>query len=102
MSRNALLLRNMAEQAATHPRIEAAIMATLKAELPNLLEHMLSQMCGGDTMRLYVRKPSHAKAERNRRIVADATHMPLALIAKREALTVRQVQYIVKANQKAT
>jgi hypothetical protein len=91
----------MAEQAASHPRIEKAILGALRAELPNLIEQMLSQMCGGETLRMYVRKrPAHAKMERNMRIQADAaSQIPLAMIAKREDLTLRQVQRIVRTTK---
>jgi hypothetical protein len=98
MSRNSNLLRTMAEQAASHPRIEQAVLGALRAELPNLIEQMLSQMCGGETLRMYVRKrPAHAKTERNLRIqAAAAAGTPLAMISEREHLTLRQVQRIVK------
>jgi hypothetical protein len=90
----------MAEQAAKHPRIEAALMATLRAELPDLMEQLLSEMFRGEKLSLYALKNPEEKQARNRRIMASAAAgIPQALIAERESVSERHVRRVVKKMQ---
>lgn len=97
------LLRNLAAQAAAHPRMEAAILGAVRAELPGVIEELLRKAHGGETLRIYVAAgPSQAsKGERDRRIRAQAappSSLPLAAIAAREGISLRRVQQILARN----
>lgn len=97
------LLRELAQQAAAHPKIEAAIMGAVRAELPGVIEELLRQAYGGETVRIYVASGGSrdAKAERDRRIQALAgapSHMSPAAIAASEGISVRRVQQIIRRN----
>lgn len=95
------LLRQLAHQAAAHPRIEAAVIGAIRAELPGVIEGLLREAYGGDTVRIYVpsRGGHDAKLERDRRIAALAaapSSLSVAAIAAKEGLTVRRVQQILR------
>jgi hypothetical protein len=95
------LLRNLAQQAAAHPRIEAAVMGAIRSELPAVIEQLLRTMYAGDEVRLYVRKgpSSDEMAERDRRIVALAggpARLSVAQIAACERITARRVQQVLR------
>ncbi len=95
------LLRQLAHQAATHPRIEGAILGALRAELPGVIEELLRQSYGGDTLEIYVasRSSSAAKGERDRRIMAMATGpaaLPTVAIAQVEGISERRVRQILQ------
>ncbi len=95
------LFRELAHQAAAHPRMEAAIMGAVRAELPGIIEELLRQTHGGRMVQLYVARSGSlaAKDERDRRIRALAaapSSMTPAAIAAQEGLTVRRVQQILR------
>lgn len=92
------MLRDLAQQAAAHPRIEQAVLGAIRAELPGVIEGLLREMYRGETVRLYVPKRTCDIAERNQRIRAMAappSSMSTAQIAARERLTQRQVQRVL-------
>lgn len=86
-------LEALAERAASHPRIEAAVLGALRAELPQVIRGLLKEMVGGDT--LYVPKGDGGDARRDRdlRILASR-EMPAALVAERERVSERHVRRI--------
>lgn len=95
---NRALLRRLAEQAASHPRIEQAVLGAIRQELPGVIEQLLSAMYPGETVRFYARKRSGDRGERDRRIAAAlVAGDPPALVAAREGLSLRQVQRIAAA-----
>ena len=103
-SRNTML-RQLAVQAATHPRIEAAVMGAIRAELPGVIEGLLRDSWGGDTLRMYVPKNGSRddKDARDQRIVAMASPPSSATphaIAAREGISVRRVQQILSQAQR--
>lgn len=64
-------VRDLAERAARHPQIEAAVLGALRATLPGVIEKLLSEMAHGETVRLYARKrPEDARAMRDARIAS--------------------------------
>jgi hypothetical protein len=92
-------IRSALEQAMLSPRVQLAVNGFVNA-LVNEGEAILRQRYAGETLRMY--QPKRARAdqrdERDRRIRADkAGGMPVALIAERESITVRQVRRIVEA-----
>lgn len=96
------LLRNLATQAAAHPRIEAAVLGAIRAELPGVIEGLLREAYGGETVRLYVARGGSrdSKAERDRRIQALAappSNMSPGAIAAAEQISLRRVQQILAA-----
>lgn len=95
------LLRQLAEQAAAHPRIEAAVIGAIRAELPGVIEGLLREAYGGDTIRIYVASGlgRAAKRERDLRITALAaapSSLSPGAIAAREGISVRRVQQILR------
>lgn len=95
-------LRALAQRAAEHPRIEAAVVGAIRAELPGVIELLLAEMAQGETVRLYGRKRSQEKRiERDARIHAllEAGMAP-DLVAKEVACSRRHV-YLVRDRQKS-
>jgi Mor family transcriptional regulator len=71
MSAQTLMVRDLANAAASHPKIETAVNAALKAALPSVIEEILSQQYGGQKIELYVAKRS-ASSRRDRDIAIRA------------------------------
>ena len=91
------IIRDLAQQAAAHPRIENAVMGAIRAELPGVIEELLRQTWGGEQLRLYVpRRGSHQSArervDRIRTLAAPPSSLSPALIAQREGVSLRTVQ----------
>lgn len=91
------IIRQLAQQAAAHPRIESAVMGAIRAELPGVIEGLLRDAYAGEQLRLYVpRRGSHQsareRAERIRALAAPPTSLQPALIAEREGVSLRTVQ----------
>lgn len=101
------MLRDLAHQAAAHPRIEQAVLGAIRAELPGVIEGLLREMYRGETVRLYVpsRGSFDASRERDRRIcvlAAPPNNLPLALIAAKEGVSLRTVQRAVSRQARQT
>lgn len=90
------VLRDLATQAAAHPRIEAAVLGAIRAELPAVIEGLLRQMYAGEQVRLYVPKGAgrDARSARDQRILAARGAEPAAAVASREGVSVRRVQQL--------
>lgn len=94
------IIRQLAQQAAAHPRIESAVMGAIRAELPGVIEDLLRQAYGGSQLRVYIPQGSSqaTKGERDRRIHALATapaNLSPQAIAAQEGISVRRVQQIL-------
>lgn len=50
------LMRNLAMKAASHPKIESAVMGAIRDTLPGVIEGLLRDGFAGETIRLYVPK----------------------------------------------
>lgn len=89
------LLETLALRAAAHPRIEQAVLGALRAELPGVIQGLLSEMYPGETVRIYAPKAggSDVRRERDLRILA-AREQPAALVAEREHVSERHVRRI--------
>ena len=96
------LLRQLATQAASHPRIEAAVVGAIRDVLPSVIEGLLRETYGGDTVRIYAPRglSQEDKIGRNRRIKALAappSNLTPHAIAAMEGIGVRRVQQILAA-----
>lgn len=80
------LLRSLAERAAAHPQIDAAVIGAIRGVLPSVLEQLIREEAdrtGVDVLRLYPRRaPDTARADRDNRVRALlAGSMPPELVA---------------------
>lgn len=106
-SRNTLL-RQLATQAASHPRIEAAVIGAIRDVLPGVIEGLLRDSYGGETVRIYAPRRDMMLADQDRhardlRIVALAaspSSLTPAAIAKREGITPHRVRQILRGASK--
>ncbi len=94
------LLRQLASQAASHPRIEAAVIGAIRDVLPSVIEGLLRESYGGETVRIYVARNGGqaVKNERDLRITALAAppaSLSCGAIAAQEGISVRRVQQIL-------
>lgn len=102
------LLRQLATQAASHPRIEAAVLGAIRAELPGVIEGLLRDAYGGETVRIYaprhdVLQAEQSRQERDRRIAALAappSSLSAAAIARQEGITPHRVRQILRAAER--
>jgi hypothetical protein len=93
-TRNTNRLTDLALRAAAHPRMEAAILGAIRAELPGVIEGLLRDMFSGQQIKMYApKRTSSQRADRDRRIKASliAGHA-IAEVARREGVSVRSVQ----------
>lgn len=73
MSPNTNMLHRLAERAASHPRIESAVLGAIRIELPSVIEQLLREMADADggTLRVYMAKrPPDQRAQRDERVLA--------------------------------
>ncbi len=84
----------IATRAAAHPEIEAAVMGALRVALPGVIEGILRDMYGGQTLRAYIPKGRRERAlSRRQQIEADIdAGLPHGLIAEKHGLSERQVR----------
>ncbi len=89
-------IRQLAEDAATHPRMQAAVMGGILRELPDIIEILLHERLGGDGGTLRGSKnPRVNRVERDQRIEAAlSTGEQHRSIALRERVSVRHVERI--------
>ena len=98
------LLRHLAAQAASHPRIEAAVIGAIRDVLPSVIEGLLRESFGGETVRIYVARGDVTRGEqdreaRDRRIHALSTppsSLSAAAIAAQERITPHRVRQILR------
>lgn len=68
------MLRSLAERAATHPRIEAAVMGAIRGVLPAVLEQLIAEEAerqGSHVLRMYPRRaPSEMRETRDANVRA--------------------------------
>lgn len=75
-------LVNLAERAASHPRIERAVVSAIRTELPGVIRELLEEMADheGGTLRLYRNK----RPQRDRQVRDDRVRTLLAAGASPE------------------
>lgn len=102
MSNARIVFRDLAERAASHPRIEQAVLGAIRAELPGVIDSLLRDMYPGEQVCFYVpkREPNQAAADRaardDRIRAAGLSGVATALIAVQEGVTIRHVQRVLK------
>lgn len=95
------LISTLAERAASHPSMEAAVMGAVRATLPGVIEGVLRDMFQGEQVRLYVPKRGvQSRTERNQRIVSALdTGEAWQSISKRENVS-RRLIFMLKKQAK--
>ena len=91
------LIRSLAAACVPHlaAKVEAAVLQTVRDELPATLRHVLHEMYAGETLRLYVPKISNSdKVTRDAAIRAAWTGRNATLLAAQFGLSVKQIQRI--------
>ena len=95
------LIRSLAAACVPHlaAKVEAAVLATVRDELPATLRHVLHEMYAGETLRLYVPKISNSdKVTRDAAIRAAWTGRNGPALAAQFGLSVKQIQRIATGN----
>lgn len=96
------LIRSLAAACVPHlaAKVEAAVLATVRDELPATLRHVLHEMYAGETLRLYVPKISNSdKVGRDDAIRTQWTGRNAAELAIRYKLSIKQIQRIATAGR---
>jgi len=93
------MLRSLAERAATHPRIEQAVMGAIRGVLPSVLEQLIAEesaRLGDHRLRVYPRRsPPEERAQRDARVRAMlATGTAPELVAVEVGCSRRHVYYV--------
>lgn len=91
------LIRTLAAACVPHlaAKVEAAVLATVREELPATLRHVLHEMYAGETLRLYVPKGSPGdRAQRDEAIRAQWTGRNATELAAQFKLSVKQIHRI--------
>lgn len=102
------LLRQLATQAASHPRIEAAVIGAIRDVLPSVIEGLLRDTYGGETVRIYAPRHDVVRAEQDRQardlriaaLAAAPSRLTPAAIAQLEGITPHRVRQILRAAAK--
>lgn len=102
------LLRQLAAQAAAHPRIEAAVLGAIRDVLPSVIEGLLRESYGGETVRIYAPRSDVLRAEQERQardlriaaLAAAPSKLSPAAIAQIEGITPHRVRQILRAAAK--
>ena len=95
------MLRQLAQDAATHPRMQRAVSQDVAAELPAIIEDLLRTAYAGEVLNVYVASGRSVpeRAARDRRIrAAAAAGEPLAAVAAREGVSLRRAQQILASS----
>lgn len=96
-----LLMRNLAAQAARHPRIESAIMGAIRDTLPDVINDLLREGFAGETLRLYV--PKHGREEKKSRdehIRARFNGKNAGVLSRQFGISESQVRRIVSVGRR--
>lgn len=97
-----LMLRTLAAACAPRiaARVEQAVVSTVRAELPTIIEAVLRETYPGETLRLYVsKKPGAMRRLRDDAIRAKYTGSNAAALAKEFGLSARMVFKIVSGRK---
>lgn len=95
MSAQTLMVRDLANAAASHPKIETAVNAALKSALPGVIEEILSQQYGGQKIEIYVAKRSaSSRRDRDNAIRAKFNGRNTKALSTEFKLSMRQIMRI--------
>lgn len=97
-----LMLRTIAAACAPRiaARVEQAVVSTVRAELPTIIEAVLRETYPGETLRLYVsKKPGAMRRLRDDAIRAEYNGRNVAALAKKFEMSPRTVFRIVSGRK---
>lgn len=97
-----LMLKTLAAACAPRiaARVEAAVVSTVRAELPTIIEAVLRETYPGETLRLYVsKKPGAMRRLRDDAIRAKYTGGNVVALAKEFGISARTVFRIVSGRK---
>jgi len=96
MSRS-VMLRDLSLRVASHPRIEKAVRTAIGAELPHVIEDILSEMYPGEEVKIYSpKKPTHTRRERDEAIRLEFNGSNVKLLAAKYSISASQVHRILQ------
>lgn len=91
------MLRDLSVRVASHPRIEKAVRTAIGAELPYVIEDILSQMYPGEEVKIYSPKnPTHTRRARDEAIRLEFNGSNVKLLASKYCISVSQVHRILQ------
>ena len=98
------LLRQLATQPASHPRIEAPVIGAIRDVLPGVIEGLLRETYGGETVRIYAPRSDVIRADQERQardlriaaLAAPPSNLAPAAIAQLEGITAHRVRQILR------
>lgn len=93
-----LLIRQLAEACAPRiaPAVEAAVVATVRTELPLVIDAVLREMFQGESIKLYIsKKPRSVRKMRNDAIRAEYNGNNVKALAKKHGIAPRTVYRIL-------
>ena len=92
MTAATLMLRDLASAAASHPRIEQAVTAAIRTELPGVIESILREKYPGEQLTIYVAKRSaSSRRDRDQAIRAEYNDSNVKALAAKYGMSVRMV-----------
>lgn len=90
------MLRDLSARVASHPRIEQAVRTSIAAELPTVIEDILSEMYPGEEVKIYSPKqPTHARRDRDTAIRMEFNGHNIKALASKYNLSASQVHRIL-------
>ncbi len=96
MSATTLMLRDLANAAASHPKIEQAVTAAIRTVLPDVIEGILRSQYPGEQVRFYVaKKPVGQRRDRDAAIRAEYNGRNAKALATKYGISARMVFNIV-------
>jgi Mor family transcriptional regulator len=96
MSR-AIMLRELSHRVAAHPRIEQAVTQAIRAELPGVIECILSEMYPGENVQIYApKKPVQMRRDRDLGIRTEYNGHNAQALARKYGVSVSMVFKIVR------
>ncbi len=97
MTATTLMLRDLANAAASHPQIEAAVTGAIRTVLAGVIESILREQYPGERVSFYVAKrPASARRDRDAAIRAEFTGANIRALSVKYGLSQMQVYRIVK------
>lgn len=93
----AIMLRDLSSRVASHPRIEQAVTSAIRAELPGVIEMILSEMYPGEDVRIYVpKKPVQLRRERNAALRMEYNGHNIKALVEKYGISARMIFNVIK------
>lgn len=89
-------LRDLSHRVSAHPRIEKAVVSAIRAELPIVIESILSEMYPGESVRIYApKKPVQMRKQRDDAIRIEYNGHNVKALAHKYGISPAQVFRVV-------